>query len=374
MKTNQSSETAQNDSLFCKDGPDNDVALQTVVRYTRNLANFPFSNCLRVNDLERVKSIIFDSINRIKDAEKYHIISSPELFKIETLVDCGILDEGCKEDATLAVNDENYLSCFIINDVDHLKIKCIMPGSDTENAYENCRNIDLQMQQNLQYAASYEFGYLNSNFCDVGSGISFKTMVHLPFLALTGKIGEVSRRLLDKQISLSSCFSGSREGSIFNFSKDAYSQGSFFEISTTNSFYGTELDQHANFKQELMNIIEEERLCCLNYVRKNSTLLKHDVFRAYGISQFSKFITRQEAIDIMCAMKMGVNAGLIEGIQHKELNFLPYKIMFTNIERIIKAGKFNFEMDIADNIRMEGDRLRAILLQDELKNIILKDN
>ena len=124
MKTNQSSEAAQNDSLFSKDGPDNDVALQTVVRYTRNLANFPFSNCLRVNDLERVKSIIFDSINRIKDAEKYHIISSPELFKIETLVDCGILDEGCKEDATLAVNDENYLSCFIINDVDHLKIKC----------------------------------------------------------------------------------------------------------------------------------------------------------------------------------------------------------------------------------------------------------
>ena len=39
MKTNQSSETAQNDSLFSKDGPDNDVALQTVVRYTRNLAN-----------------------------------------------------------------------------------------------------------------------------------------------------------------------------------------------------------------------------------------------------------------------------------------------------------------------------------------------
>lgn len=388
------------DAWYSCDGAENDVVLSTRVRLARNLANFPFPSKLRETDGQRIQSIVFDAFNQFDTAGQFQALAIEKLDPLGSriLQERGVLD-GVDSVATTSKSgqgsgafvgsslvektndDENRgivmrtdgkVSCTV-NIVDHVRIASFMPGLDVDNALGLCREVDEGMQKNIQFAASYEFGYLTSSITDAGSGMKVSVRVHLPSLSLLGRIPAVAGNLQEKGILFTACYGAGGIDSVSPAGGKGSSLGAYYQLSSKNSFSGNEYDQTTAIAAATKQIAEQERKARSECKDSMPTVIRDEIYRAYALSRFSKFISLREAIDIVSNVKWGKDLELLNGIGDSELHALLYRIQQAHLEFVLKSGNFNFEKDIADNTDKKVCRLRALILQEAFEDIHLAE-
>lgn len=72
-----------------------------------------------------------------------------------------------------------------------MKISSFIPGLGIEAASNSVYEIDNELQKRIQFAASYEFGYLTYSVLNSGSGLSVVVKLHLPACSLLGSIDSI---------------------------------------------------------------------------------------------------------------------------------------------------------------------------------------
>ena len=364
------SEESTSDAWYAETGQEDDVVLSTKVRLARNLANFPFPQKLRGNDGERIQSILFDAFNHLPDGDYFKAVSVGSLDEMgcRILRERGILSAGGGSDTGIIMRTDGKVSCTV-NFIDHLRLSVFAAGLDLDGVFSTAYTIDRELQQRVQFAASYDFGYLTSAVTDSGSGIKLSLRLHLPSLSLKDQIKTVSQDLISKGISFSASFGSNGINNILGNVGTGIALGSFYEISSINSQAGTELDQLASIASEVQKLKELERSARLECRKDSLSEVRNYMYRAVALARSSLFISLREAISIISGVKWALDMGLLEGISNSTLHALLYRIQEGHLQFVLKNGDFHFESDIEDNSAKKNERFRALILQEAFANI-----
>lgn len=337
-----------------------DVIVSTRIRLARNLASFPFPSNFKNDDSLRVQNIIFDAFSKFENPENYQLMA---LKNVDSNAEKILSERGlynCTTGTGLITTLDGVSSC-IVNDVEHVKISSFASGLNLKNAFQNCRKIDDEMQQFVQFAASKDFGYLNSSIFDTGSGMKVSLRLHLPALSYSGDIKDVIKEFQLKGFIFSDCFG---VGSFFDSSVGAY-----YQISTSSCFNGNEIDQMAQVTSAAKYICDLERKKRAYFIDNKSTVIHNIVVKSFALAKFSILLTVRDCIDIISCLKWGLDSGYIAGIEDYELNSLLYRVQSGHLGYMMNTGSFSFEQDIESDSELKEQRFRAIVLKSVIEKI-----
>jgi protein arginine kinase len=349
-------------------GTDGDVVVSTRVRFARNLANFQFPDTtknlpqtsLRKGDYDRVRTLVFDSFSHLENADNFHLVNSEALdsLGVKILEERGVIDESAS--SGIVMRSDGRLSC-LVNSVDHVRIASFAPGLSCESVFADCRAIDESLQQTLQFAASFDFGYLTASINDAGSGMKLSLRVHLPSVSFSGEADNILRGLREKGLAVTSVYGAGGDYGV--------SLGSYYQISTISSFNGSEIDQIASLESAGRYVVETERKFRAKCAENKPTAVHNIILRAFASAKFSVLMPLRESIGIISAVKWGLDMGIIRGIDDSTLCGLLYRVQNGHLEFLLKNGNFAFENDIKDNLQQKTERLRALILQEAFEKI-----
>lgn len=358
------------DAWYVYKGPDCDVVLSTRVRLARNLANFPFPPNFRGDDASRIKTLVFDSFAHCAEPDRYQALSVNDLDPLgaSILSERGVLSmspsDASASAAGIVMRTDGRIACTV-NDCDHVRISSFVPGLDGDAAYALCRDVDDSLQKSVQFAASYDFGFLTASLSDSGSGMKVSVRVHLPSISFAGRTQEVFSALQAKGVVPSAVFgSGAEPGS---------SLGCYYQISTGCAENGSEFDQMAVLVSAAKYLTEIERKTRTECAENKPTAVLDTVYRAYAKAKFASLVPLREAVDTISCIKWGRDIGYISGIQDNDLCALLYRIQNGHLQFVLKNGTFTFEKDVAQNSDLQIERLRALILQESFEHITLTD-
>ncbi len=333
---------------------DQDVVISSRIRFSRNLASFPFPVNFKSDDSNRVQNIVFDAFSKLSNPDYYQSMTLEKLDENgkKILEERGLLGSSL---ATGLITTIDGASACLINDNDHIKLSSFASGLNLDTPFKSCYKIDQELQQFIQFAASREFGYLSASTFNAGSAMKISFYVHLPSLSYSNEIQELVKEIQNKGFNISDCFG---TGSFFNTSL-----GGYYQISTFSSIKGNEVDQLGNAFSLAKYICELERKKRRFYADNQMTIVHNIVLRAYSLAKFSILLKLNECIDIISCLKWGHDLGYITGIEDVELNSLLYRIQSGHLDYLIKTSAFSFEEDIDKNPELMEQRFRAIVLK-----------
>ncbi|AEE16433.1 ATP--guanido phosphotransferase [Treponema brennaborense] len=369
---------AGQEAWYAYEGPEQDVVLSSRVRLARNLANFPFPPCEKEDDAQRVQSLVFDSFSRMEHPDRFQAVgvNELELRSQQLLVERGLLPECAADKRDLnapdadilrsyahplgiVVRTDGYVSC-LVNGQDHVHICSFASGLDLTSPRQRCREIDAALQRTLQFAASYDFGFLTTSLRDTGSGMKLSAHMLLSGLSLAQQLRSVVDDLKSKNYGVSCSFAGNmNQGS---------SLGAYYKISSEQAFNGCEEDQLAEFAAAIRSVAESERKFRSEFAENKPTVLRNIVYRMFAAVKYSRFISCSEAIDMISALHTGCSAGLIEGITYSELNALLYRVRNAHVDFLNRNGGFSYERDVVQDPNLIIARLRALIMQEALES------
>lgn len=359
--THNSENLSDGKPWFAEKAPEDDIILSTRVRLCRNLADFPFPGKFQNDDGERIRNLIFDAFSEKSLENRFHMINFSELDPLGIL----LLKERCviskKCDAVIMSND-GASSCTV-NTSDHLRICSFSSGLNLEKAANTAQQIDEALQNKLQFAASFQFGYLSSNFKDSGSGMKVSIRCHIPSIVLSRKFELITKECKKNNFSIRQVVNTKNPDFIT----------SIFEISTTNSSVASKNNTEISLLTEMLSfcnfIIKTERKIQEEFADNEPTTILNLVRRNWAKAMYSTLIEEDEAFDFVSAMKFGIHTGIISGITDETLNSLIYSTRNAHLEYLRKNYEFSFEKDLLGNTNLQLQRLRAIVVQEAFENI-----
>ncbi len=361
-----------NEPWYLQSGIDQDVAVSTRIRLARNLANFPFPSQLSESDCERILSIVIDAFNHLENADQFHSVLAENMDSnsLKIMEERGIIDPSNLKKSAVLVRNDGKLACAI-NSSDHLRLISFASGFDFDQSFFQTKTTDDELQKIIQFAASYDFGYLNTSILDSGSGMKLSVRLHLPALSANGCIKSLLDGLSEKNINFTASFGPGGIENVSGENLSGTSLGSFYDISSRQSTEGSEFDQITAVSSECKKIIDAERKARTELLKKEPSFVKNFMYRAVYLAKSSVFLSKRESIEIISGVKLGKDLKLLTGIDDTNLCALLLRMQEGHLDFVMNSEKFKFEKDISDNKNKKIDRLRAILLQEAFQDINL---
>ncbi|MCM1321041.1 MAG: hypothetical protein NC041_05400 [Bacteroides sp.] len=346
-------------------GADNDVVLSTRVRLARNLANFQFPNKFRTDDAERVRTLVFEAFSRLHNASGYQSLPVSELEPLgrRILTERGIIspDSISCPMAGITVKTDGHISCAV-NCLDHLRIASFAAGCSPETAFAAAHEVDIALQNYLQFAASADFGFLTASLRALGTGMKISFLLHLSSASAAGQLERIFKELMARNYAITG-FYGTNSGK-------GKSAGAYYLVSSASSFAGSEESQIADMLSAMKSCIEFERKLRRELAENKPTAVFDVVCRAIAIIKYSRLMGLQEGIDLISKVKWGKDLGLVTGIDDADLLALQYRIQNAHLQFVLRTSKLKYEKDITtDDLRIE--RLRTLVIQNALSDIRL---
>ena len=361
------SDSPSGDAWYTDDGPDSDVVLSTRVRLARDLASFAFPSCMKDDDYDRVRSLVFDSFLHTSEPDRFQAIFTSNLDDVGRRILCerGVMEQSVPSSTGCGViiRTDGYIAA-VINDCDHLRIAAFKSGLAGVDAFTLCKGIDDELQQTIQFAANYDRGYLTSSVADCGSGMKVSCRVHLPAITMSGNVKKILVELDRKGISVRDCFGlGAEAGS---------SLGNFYQISTKTAGGGSEIEQLASLVGAVKYLADTERRLLKELLSARGTEIRDRVYSAYSRAKFSLLLPFRETVELVSTVKLGVNAGLLSGVTDSELRALLYRIQGGHLMFLMKSRKFQFPQDVATNDTLRENHIRSLIVQETFAGLSVR--
>ncbi|MBS4021225.1 MAG: protein arginine kinase [Dethiobacter sp.] len=289
-------------------GPDGEIVLSSRVRLARNINNMSFPYLAPDSQTEEVQKqvkSIYEQKNRdfadfaffqVKD-----VLPLQRQVLIEKHLISPLLVREPHNSAVLMRQDEAVI--IMINEEDHLRIQCLLPGLQLEQALQEAMSYDDLLERELDYAFDENWGYLTVCPTNVGTGLRASVMVHLPALVLTKQINRVLAAIAQVGLAVRGLYG---EGSEM--------VGNLVQISNQITLGQSEVEIVRNLYSVTKQVIEQEfqaRQLLLNEGRER---LADRVNRALGILRYARVLSSQEAMQLLSDVRLGIDSGLIDEV------------------------------------------------------------
>ncbi|MBO8178422.1 MAG: protein arginine kinase [Bacillus sp. (in: Bacteria)] len=304
-------------SWMRKEGPESEIVLSSRVRLARNLKDVSFPTVFNKDEAEKVVNQV---ANILLSYDK-RMIKNFELLKMEelqplqkrVLVEKHLISPNLAEEspygAVILSEDEDI--SVMINEEDHIRIQCILPGLQLGQALKNANIIDDWLEEQVDYSYDEEKGYLTSCPTNVGTGLRASVMVHLPGLVITRQINKIIPALNQLGLVVRGIYGEGTEA-----------LGNIFQISNQITLGKSEEDMVEDLTGIVKQIIEQEKAARESLVKTSGIQLEDRVFRSYGVLAHSRIIESKEAAKCLSDVRLGIDLGMIKNVSKHILNEL----------------------------------------------------
>ncbi len=342
------------------------VAVSSRVRLARNIEGYPFPNRLDEAKASEIVMLVSEALAQIESFKRYDMRSFPEDLA-ERLMERNFISQALIRNrrisaAFISDDDESPLHSLIsvmVNEEDHIRAQCIVPGFDLKKPYERLVAVDDTMAETIPIAFDAELGYLTACPTNLGTGLRASVLLFLPALTRRGRMPHVQAVLRTKGLTVRGALG---EGS--------GSEGELYQISNEVTLGLSESFIINAVESMVQNIVEMELVERRNMCRENGIHLYDSILRSYGILCNCLRIDEQEFHLRMADIKLGVALGILEGSM-AELDDLIVGLRPATIDVAIRGGG----ADARDAYRAEyaGRVIRKMnLLTESARNRLLK--
>ena len=320
---------------YLQNGKDSDVVVSSRVRLARNLADFPFKDKAKQEDLEQILKIIKEIVPSIGYGLKYIELRNIDNITKLTLIENHLISPefATNKNGAILINDEENI-CIMINEEDHIRIQVFSSGQELEELLNLAIEIDEKIDGLVTYATNEKYGYLTSCPTNVGTGLRASVMVHLPALTLTGNI--------EKVLNVVNNFGMNIRGV---YGEGTQSKGNIYQISNNQSLGLIEKEIIKNIKTITEKVIEQERLA-RKYLTKRQIDLEDRVYRAYGILANAMKLSSEECRKLLSDVKLGTDLGIIKELDDMKVSKLETYTKPGNLQKYLAKELDAYDRDI----------------------------
>lgn len=330
--------------------PDNDVVISSRVRLARNLETYPFSAKITeeqavalVNEVKDITNLLTEQDNR-----KFYSCNISTLSDIDksAMVERHIVSPllAEKEQTTGLILSEDETVSVMINEEDHVRIQAIVGGMNLEQAFREADQVDDIAYEKLHFAYDEKFGYLTSCPTNTGTGMRASCMVFLPALS--------SARLIQKLMEEVGKYGVTIRGI---YGEGTKSLGSIYQISNQKTMGISESEIIENLKRIVNQIVKQERKRREYMLSVNADELEDQVFRSYGVLQYARQISSDDAMTLLSQLKFGMDCGLIRFDREFNIHKLMMGVQPGSLQWILgkNVGSVTRDQSRAEYIRNE---------------------
>jgi protein arginine kinase len=299
------------------EGPDSDIVLSSRIRLARNIEQYKFPTLATNEETQEILAFFEETFAN----KTFNNIGQLELLKMNNLqqIQKRVLVEKHLISPTLADNaafggcllSENEEISIMLNEEDHIRIQCLFPGFQLEEALNMTSKLDDWIEEEVDYAFDEQRGYLTSCPTNVGTGLRASVMMHLPTLVLTQKINRIIPAINQLGLVVRGIYG---EGS--------QAIGNLFQISNQITLGKSENDIVEDLISVVQQLITLERSTREDLYNISKDQLEDRVYRSFGTLAYSRIIESDEAAKCLSDVRLGIDLGIIKDISRNILNEL----------------------------------------------------
>ncbi|MFO1492590.1 MAG: protein arginine kinase [Kiritimatiellia bacterium] len=282
------------------------IVVSSRVRLARNLPDLPFpgwaDDAARMKAWNRIQPVV-TSLPSLPDCFSCGLGDLTKLDR-QMLFERNVISREHaerNEGGGIVVAPDTGVS-IMVNEEDHLRIQAFDAGLRLQECLAKADRADTEIESRLDYAFSPKLGYLTACPSNVGTGMRASVMLHVPGLVLMEEISAVVRGL--GKIDLAVRGLGG-EGS--------EAIGNLFQVSNQITLGGVESEVVDSFQKIILDLVQNETDARLRLRESCETLLRNHVGRAFGILTNAWLLSTKETLDLLSAVRLGIDLGMITG-------------------------------------------------------------
>lgn len=290
--------------------PEADVVISSRVRVARNLSQFSFPHMLDDEKSAQVinavrQAVVYEELpGRVGNLE---VIGLNELSPVDrqVMVDKHLIspDLLVEPQKKAVVVREDEVIIIMVNEEDHLRIQCLQPGLQLEQAWQIVNLVDDLLGKKLEFAFIEKWGYLTTCPTNTGTGMRASVMLHLPGLVLVGQIGGALNTISKFGLTVRGLYGEGTEAT-----------GDLFQVSNQVTLGRSEEEIISNLISIIRQLLARERAARQALYQEKRELVEDRVWRAYGNLKYARVLSSEEALRLFSDLRLGIYLGLISGI------------------------------------------------------------
>ncbi|MHC5009633.1 MAG: protein arginine kinase [Planctomycetota bacterium] len=296
-------------------GPRSEIVISSRVRLARNLAGYPFANRASTEQKREILERLKERLTRLDFHARRHYVDLSEVDRIDSrfLVERHLISrelESGKGPRGVAFGADEVVS-VMINEEDHLRIQAIRSSLGLENAWETALEVDHTLENDLEYAASTQHGYLTACPTNVGTGLRASVMLHLPALVHMKQIEKVFH-------------AASRTGLAVRgfYGEGTMASGDLYQISNQVTLGRTEQEILKDLNDMLPQILDYEDRCRQELSSRGLIKLEDKVYRALATLRAARTLSSEEAMQYLSGVRLGTVMGILKDVDLEQVNDL----------------------------------------------------
>lgn len=320
-------------------GPESDIVISSRIRLARNIAEFPFLSRATPKERGKLERLIRKTLVDAELASDLNYVTLPPLSPVDRLylVERHLISREHafgKGPRGVGLGANETIS-IMVNEEDHLRIQGLRSGFQLRGTWETVDEADTRIEQDLDYAFHPQFGYLTVCPTNVGTGMRASVMLHLPALVMTRQIDKVFQAVSKINLAVRGLYGEGTQAS-----------GDFYQISNQPTLGKSELEIIENIERVIPKIIEYERTVRESLIEQRREVVEDKVWRAYGMLQTARTINSEETMDLLSAVRMGVNLKIINDVKISTVNELFILTQPAHLQKIERSELNSPERDI----------------------------
>ncbi|MCX7788944.1 MAG: hypothetical protein N2442_14740 [Spirochaetes bacterium] len=290
-----------------EEGPESDIVLATRSTLIRNVSSIPFIPSISDEQLTEVATKIEEALEALDLLDlfvKYEIEKLPEL-GLRYFEEEGTIPEDVpREQRYLYIQEEGRLF-MTVNVGDHLRIERRRGGLRIEEGFQKIKSIDLQLETQLDYAFSLEWGYLTTRLEDSGSGLSFTFVLHLPGLSMKNELESIQQMMRDEGYMIRPLFLST------SADNETVALGELFLLESLRFTGKPEQEICKRLEDKVGSLLHYERELRQQLLQEKRWALEDRVFRALGVLERARMLQLEEALAMLSLVRFGACSGIL---------------------------------------------------------------
>lgn len=337
------------------DDNNNDIWLASTLKLYRNVSKYHFSGKLNPSQRKQVLSLLEHEImllSHLNQASFFHAEDLSPTQK-EFFFEHFLPTEGFHHAHTGEgfVVDSSGHFFGVVNVRDHLQLQVTETQGELENAWMHLTNVEMELGKSVQFSFSPKFGFLTADPWHCGTAFVVRTFLHLPALIDSETFWDVLEAHNKDSAVVATSFRGDTEELI----------GDIVTLYNQHTIGVTEGDIISNLRTATTKLIVAEKGLRAKYKNECPDNIRDTISRAYGLLKHSYQLEIIEAWEALSACKLGIDIGLISGINHLTLNRLWFD-----------SRRAHLLKDCEEKVSAEDVSVkRAQYIHDNFKNAVL---
>ncbi|MCX6384655.1 MAG: hypothetical protein NTV16_09320 [Actinobacteria bacterium] len=332
------------------------VVLNSCVSLFRNISGYKFNVVTDKSDKEGILNLVAEAKSRISLLDSFNFYNLRDIPRLQRqlLIDQKVISSSTAQKISgkaVILNsrlvDKNKLTAIIVNEDEHIKIECVMPGRNISDCYKEVLKVEKRLEKKLSFSFNQNLGYLTSNPSLIGTGLKATIVAHVPSMVISTRIIDFIKNLNQIGFGVSSFFGEGNE-----------IIGNLFQISNLITLGKNEESIIEELTIIGKNIAEEEEEAKKELKSTENFSIEDSVYRSFGMVKYAKILSFEESLELLSILKFGIDLRIIDEVRKFDFYELINIISDSNIEiNYIKNKKATLD---------EIDFIRACVVREKI--------